>query len=247
MSTQLGHPGLTEQPTEREYIPAQGWQTVREWHGSEAAVDGFSSQLVQFGYRLRRFRVEGIIYGLEAQIPDAQDGSAPPVDPDDDQLVTWELVGNDLNKSIFDHDNFSDVTSVTAADQQTLRDIRDGTTKHTEAAATDLTGNAEKFRVLLSKGVQSFPISQYVLRKTSTVPLNWAGQQAMTNVGDVYTSTSQMETAEGVPNDLKFIMPEGKWLKRTPTIRQQRSGRWQINSEFWHADDASDVLYDEVT
>ena len=243
MSTLLGSPGLTEQPSEQEYVPGKGWETVREWQGSEAAVDGYISQLLQFGYRLRRFRVEGVTYGVEARVPDAQDGAAPASNPEDDQLHTWELVGNDLNKALFDHDNF---IALAAADQQTLRDIRDGTIKHTDAAATALTGNAGKFRDLLAKGVQSFPVSQYVLRRTSIVNLTWSGEFVLTNVGKVYTSTTQLETTEGVPADLKFVMPAGKWLKRTPTVRQERDGRWQANNEWWHADDASDVLYEEV-
>lgn len=245
MSTLLGAPGLTEQPPEKEYIPNRGWETVRIWYGTEQACYGFASQLIQTGYRIRISRVENLTYGIEARIPDAQDGATPPNNPDDQQVVTWELVGNDLNKSLFDHDDFESIPL--EDDKQTLRDLRDGRKSFTSDFATLLTGTAAQFRDLLAKGVQGFTVSQYVLRRTGTVPLDWNGQFAMTNVGKVYTSTSQLETEESVPATLNFVMPSGQWLKRTPSIRQQRDGRWTINNEWWHADEWSDLLYDAVT
>lgn len=245
MITQLGHPGLVEQPIEREYIPSQGWQAVREWHGSEAAIDGFTSQLVQAGYRLRRFRVGGITYGVEARIPDAQDGSAPPDDPDDDQLVTWELVGNDLNKDLFNHPNYTALVEVEKLVLEELRNTRNFDNANLSIINPGSTG--DKFKELLRAGAQSYPVSQYVLRRTGRVGIDWTGQFALTNVGDVYPSTAAMETAEAVPAALKFALPTGKWLKRTPSVRQQRDGRWEINNEWWHADEWSDALYTEVT
>lgn len=243
--TQLGAPGLTEQPADREYVPQQGWQTTREWHGSEIAVDGFISQLLQAGYRIRRFRVEGTVYGVTAEIPDAQDGSAPADDPDDDQTVSWELVGNDLNKDIFDHSNYDglDVTEKIVLDE--LRRTRNFENDNLVIINSGSTG--DKFKELIRIGTESFPVSQYVLRRTGTVSIDWNGQFAMTNVGKVFTSTTQLETEESVPAALKFILPSGQWLKRTPSVRQERDGRWQINNEWWHADTWSDVLYDQVT
>ena len=243
--TQLGAPGLTEQPTDREFVPQQGWQTIREWHGSQTAVDGFLSQLIQSGYRIRRFRVDGSTYGVSAEIPDAQDGAAPSDDPANDQTVTWELVGNDLNKDIFDHPNYEGLSDVEKIVLDELRRTRNFENANLVTINPGSTG--DKFKQLIEIGTESFPVSQYVLRRTGTVSITWNGQFAMTNVGKVYASTSDLETAESVPAGLKFILPTGEWLKRTPSVRQERDGRWNITNEFWHADSWADVLYDYVT
>lgn len=240
----LGHPGLVAQAERREYSPAGGWTTVRTYHGPIDAVQGIIPNLVNQGLRFSEFPVQDGIRGVEIRFSDAQDGAAPPTNPDDEQTTTWELVGNDLNKDLFDHPNY---TALSEANKKTLKDYRDGAKKIDDADVSALTGNAEKFRDLITKGVEGFTVSQYILRKTGVVALNWSGTFGITNVGDYYATTTDLSDTENVPATLKFSLPTGQWLKRTPTIRQNRDGRWVSSQEWWHADDWSDVLYDEVT
>jgi len=240
----IGINGLTEQPTRREYDPRDGWSTLVTYHGPTAAVQGVIPNLVNQGLRFSEFPVQDGVRGIEIRFSDARDGAAPPTNPDDEQTTTWELVGNDLNKDLFDHANY---TALPDANKKTLKDYRNGAKKIDDADVTALTGNAQKFRDLITKGVEGYTVAQYILRKTGVVALDWSGTFGVTNVGDYYATTADLTTAELVPATLKFSMPSGEWLKRTPTIRQNRDGRWVGTQEWWHADTWSDVLYDEIT
>lgn len=240
----LGLNGLTLQPERREYTPKEGWITFVPYHGPTDAVQGAIPALVAQGLRFSEFPVQDGIRGIEIRYSNAQDGAAPATNPDTEQTVTWELAGNDLNKDLFDHDNY---TALSTANQKTLKELRSGNLKIDDAAVTALTGDAEKFADLIKTGAEGFTVSQYVLRRTGVVALNWQGTFGITNVGDYYSSTTALSDAEDVPAALKFSLPAGEWLKRTPSVRQNRDGRWVSTQEWWHADDWSDVLYDVVT
>ena len=244
MSTQLGYPGLVKQPSEREYIPGEGWETVEEWHGSQGAVDGFISQLLQFNYRLRRFRVEGATYGVEARIPDAQDGSAPAADPDDDQTVTWELIGNDLEKDLFDAPKYIALSGTEKIVLDELRQTRNFENQNLSVINPNTDG--ERFKDLIEKGAQAYPVSQYVLRRNATVSPDWPGTFAIANVNKFYATTAALIAAENVSASLKFALPDGMWLKRTPTVSEQRNGRVEAVNEWWHADTWSEALHEEA-
>ncbi|MEK9752253.1 MAG: hypothetical protein VW338_03450 [Rhodospirillaceae bacterium] len=244
MITIVGYPGVSEQDAEREFSPSVGWQTIRTWHGEKAAIEGMLPQFSAFGVRLRTFKVDPAFHGLQAFFPDAQDGTSP-ADPDAKMNIVWELHGNDLNKSIFTHPKFQAIAS--KADQETLKKFSRGQLNYTEQAVQDLTGDAALFREEIHKGVQAYSVAQYVLRRNANVPLAWNGSVAMTDVGKVYATTGDLKTKEGVPNTLFYTLPDGEWLKRAPQIRQQRDGSWNIVNEWWHADDASDLLYEVIT
>jgi hypothetical protein len=94
--------------------------------------------------------------------------------------------------------------------------------------------------------VEAFPVSQYVLRKTLIVPSNTNLRPALENVGKIFTTTNQLKTSESIPTTLLFVLPEGVWLKRTPTVQQITSDKWQALQEWWHADDYSRFVFEVV-
>lgn len=242
----IGYNGLTQQPERREYDPKEGWITFVPYHGPIAAVQGVIPALVQQGLRFSEFPVQDGVRGIEIRYSNAQDGAAPATDPNDEQTVTWELLGNDLNKDIFDSDTFSGST-LDDSDRENLRGLRDGTVRSTHNVIVNMTGDPAKFRDLIKKGVESFTVSQYVLRRTGVVSLDWQGTFGISNVGKYYSTTTDLNDEENVPATLKFSLPSGQWLKRTPSVRQNRDGRWVSTQEWWHADTWSDVLYEAVT
>jgi hypothetical protein len=67
----------------------------------------------------------------------------------------------------------------------------------------------------------------------------------MTNINGIY-SASGLSAAESIPSTIVFTMLSGYYLKRTPTITQQPNGRFQIVTEWWHADTWSETLYGAV-
>lgn len=240
----IGYPGMVEQPTERSRDPVQGWAATRTWHGTLSASRAMLAMLEPFDLRVRHFSVSPGIYGVSVEFTDAQDGSAPPADPDDLQVVTWTLDGNDLLKPIFENAAF---TALDDADQENLRGLANNEIRQTHTVITSMTGDAGEFRDLILQGVTSYPVSQYVLTRTGTVPLEWNGQYSLTNVGKRFASTASLESLESVPSDLAVALPTGEWLKRTPTFSQERNGRYRIVNEFWHADTWAEVLYDLAT
>jgi len=84
------------------------------------------------------------------------------------------------------------------------------------------------------------------LRHTVVITSNSTIQPVLTNVGKVY-STAALQSAENIPGTIKFSLPDGYWLKRTPTVDQYGTDKWQITQEYWHADSYSTFLYEEAT
>lgn len=241
----LGYNGLVEQPPRREYNPKQGWTTFKVYHGSTEAVEGAIPAMVASGLTFSETVVQDGIREIEIQYSNAQDGAAPATNPDTEQTVTWELAGNDLQKDIFHHPDFD---LLAEADQVIMRDFRNGVVNIDAAGLDDglLDATGKAFRDVINKGEESYLISQYVLRRVGVVSLDWQGTFGITNVGKYYSSSSDLTDVEGVPSALKFSLPSGEWLKRTPTVKQGRDGRWSMTQEWWHADDWSDLFYDAV-
>ena len=236
--TLAGHPGVVELHPEREYTPQAGWQTTRRFKAVREDMEGFLPTLVADGFQISLQHDAGPVYIARARIANAQDGSAAPDDPDTALQVRWELVGNDLEKDIFSHSAFAALDS---AKKVSLRNYRQDPVTH-PYAPTGGTDEA-KFKDLLDTGAESYTLSQWVLRRVAMAPSAWGGQVTLSNVGKRFTSTTQIKTLESIPADLSFVMPDGEWLKRTPTFQQQSDGKYQITTEWWHADAWSDLLY----
>jgi hypothetical protein len=91
-------------------------------------------------------------------------------------------------------------------------------------------------------GVESYIISQYVLRKTIVVPTSSKDIYALANVNK-RVSVAEMSSKEGVPSGLKFAMPDyGEWLKKAPQVDYQRN-KMTISQEYWHAEDWNNYIY----
>lgn len=118
------------------------------------------------------------------------------------------------------------------------------------------------------KGVEAYPISQFVLRNTITVQYSsTVAAQVLVpyyaNVNQIW-STTQLQaamTAQTRPIDpptvpsvaytlpligvLGTIFSSSKWLYRTPDVQQLGNGKWQITREWWETTGFSDILYTE--
>jgi hypothetical protein len=99
----------------------------------------------------------------------------------------------------------------------------------------------------MGRGVEGFSLPQYVLRRVTIVPSGTNLRPALGNVGKIFTSTARLKASERIPQTLLFILPDGVWLKRTPTVQQTASDRWEVQQEWWHADDYSRNIYQTAT
>jgi len=103
-------------------------------------------------------------------------------------------------------------------------------------------GAAQVIITYLRDGVEAFIVSQYVLRKSITMPTSTEDIYALQNVNKRLTPW-MMENKEGVPAGLKFALPDyGEWLKKAPSITYERN-KMTIEQEYWHAEDWNDYIY----
>lgn len=167
--------------------------------------------------------------------------------PDQPLVDRWTLEGNDLEKSILEHPDvlaaFPDTDPQARANLRAdLDEVMSGDkTVQAMLDATTVPEQQEMINQLVNQmalGVEATTVSQYVLRRVLVIASNSSIKPSLEHVGEIYT-TAELVAAEAVPATIRFDLPEGFWLKRTPTVDQMSLDKWQITQEWWHADDYS--------
>jgi hypothetical protein len=247
---------LVELPSGRSWDPRIGFTIIRRYRGSLTQI-----QIVEADAKANNLRVQiepdieggfGVVsvwYGAESTQP----AGVPLAD-------TWELVGNDLEKDLWELPkivaalapfNISDRRQIKIdieawlAGTLVVNDlpVRDWTDYCTRSGFT--TDQVEILTQLVTeriRGVQAWTVSQWVLRRTLIIAANSTIKPALADVGRV-RSTTTLKAEENIPSTVKFDLPEGFWLKRTPTFTQTAADKWTISQEWWHADNYSELLY----
>jgi hypothetical protein len=121
------------------------------------------------------------------------------------------------------------------------------------------------------KGVEAFPISQYVLRNTKTVQYTsdvavvalipyYADVNKIWATSDIVALMGADTSAGGRPIDpptstvaytlpliglLGTVFSTSTWLYRTPDVQELSNGKWQITREWWESAGYSEILYNE--
>ena len=96
----------------------------------------------------------------------------------------------------------------------------------------------------LIAGVEAFPVSTYVLRRTITLPSNTALAPAFDYSNKIFTTASLVGYETTIPTNLRSALPVGYWQKKTPTAAQQSDGRWVYRVEYWWASEFDEFLYE---
>ena len=204
-------------------------------HSRDGAANEASRVHVPHFTRRRRANVR-----VRDERTDAQDGADATADTE--ITTTWTVAGNDIEKDIESHPNWS---TLDVLSRENLRDFKNGSKKEGDVQLMGGDTHAPGFNALIKAGTTSYTISQIVIQRTMTVAPSYAGAVAMTNVNRIYSKAGLVE-AEAIPGTIVFTMLDGQYLKRTPTITQQPNGRFQITNEWWHADTWSTTLYGAV-
>jgi len=240
--------------------PRTGYQQIVVYTGTPDALEAISSSAISNGYSVR-------------YVPDSQGGysslevtygAAETQDPAVPLSDEWSLEGNDLEKSIFEHPNalaefeqwpfgLSD-PSIAPFRSTVERYVRGEIESLEDELATlinalkrpQILDLAHEMAAILGMGVESFTVSQYVLRRTRIVTSTTDIKPVVTNTGKVYSQAAMESEEGGIPATLKFNLPDGVWLKRTPTVTQYGADKWQIVQEYWHADRFLTWLYEVV-
>lgn len=177
---------------------------------------------------------------------DAPDAATPPKDPTaagepEKDTETWELNGNDLTKDVWSHPrikalNSTDYTWL----RQNVKVAKEKGTWFAIDSAIQSTELRKMFRIFMG-GAESYSVAQYVLRRNLTTSGSSLGSFVTRGANWQYT-TQQIITEFKVPAGLRFTLPQGSWIQRTPTVTFD-GAKWSNATEFWHAEEWNEVLY----
>lgn len=241
----------------RQWDWTSGALHVRKWEGPSSGLQDFILYELPGGWH--RFEIEDDTEFAEIVVSYASSGTDGVGSEASDGLVQlwWELDGNDIEKSIWEHPKVVARTKEYSVSQMaSLREyfetVMDGTA--TSSWADPLGGSPENTDVnsamlLLARGVESFTVSQYVLRKSQVVRQGTSLKASHSNINKIF-SYAALTAAEPTLASYHLVDAPGvntlKWLKRTPDVRPAQNGMFEITIEYWGADSWEPLLYDTV-
>lgn len=246
--------GLEQLRDEYGYDPRSGDVVVKRWIGSPDQIQ--QQALIARSYGLRYDVSEEDEGGCQILRVTYQAGGDNP-DPNTALADLWSLVGNQLEKSLWELDKVQDqFDGWTTQDMADFKNDVDSVLAGTLDVASVIAGLPvgtdttviEGLIKSLARGVESKSVSSYVLRRVIIVAANTNIRPAYTGVNKVI-STANLQagsdpSATTIPSTLLFTLPSGYWLKQSPTVEQQSSGTWSITQEWWHADKYDSFVYD---
>ena len=94
------------------------------------------------------------------------------------------------------------------------------------------------------RGVEAFPLSSYVLRKTQVLPPLTDLAPAFEGTNEVVKTDTLKTDEPTIPPMIANALPKGYWQKKTPQATQGNDGRWTYRREFWWAKEVDKFLYD---
>ena len=239
----------------KNWDPRTGWQSVVKYIGLPSDLNTIFETWRAAGARGEiEPDLEGKYHTLTVRL--GYDPDSTPTAPYSD---LWSMVGNDLEKSLWESDLLQaavfgtpthagmGLTADLLAQLKTdLESFLGGALSLGEVRNLPATGDARTVIALYLterlRGVESFPVSQYVIRRVTTFPKQLALKPDLTRVGKMIRKAT-FASLEGMPSNVPFDLPEGFFLKRTPSAEQISSDKSTITQEWWHADTYSDFIY----
>ena len=231
---------------ERKWDAKRGWTTTEKLRGEYSSICAFAMQQLGAYSSINISPEEGGLASLTLTL-DGADPAAPPKNPDpqsgapvpDSEI--WEMKGNDLTKDVWSHKRLKNLNST---DYLWLREnvktaAEKGTWYAIEAAITS--GELKKMFRLFMDGIENYSVAQYVLTRQLTTSGSSLGSFVTKGENLQYT-TQQIIADFGVPNGIRFTLPQGAWIMRTPTVNFD-GAKWSNTVEWWHAEDWNEVLY----
>lgn len=243
--------GIIERLGPITWSRSNGYVTTRVFEGSHFAIDSLIPQLVVSAgadsFSIDRDDATSICTAVFAY--EGPGASEVPVD-------TWEILGNDLQKDIWEHPNVLGYSSaMVAVLRKEVELVQSGSSTYDESVAAINTQIAFEgitaptstqiitlFDQIL-KGLESFVVDQYVLRKSQLITSRYTATIARVGINKIWT-TAQVQAAESMPtfisNELnQLVAPTARtgylwgWLKKSPTVTQVAGNKFQVAQEWW--------------
>jgi hypothetical protein len=239
----------------KDWDPRTGWQSVVKYIGLPADLDVIFETWRAAGARpSMEPDVEGKYHTLTVRL-----GYLPGETPSAPYSDLWSMPGNDLEKSLWEspllqaavfgtptHAGMGLTADLLAQLKADLESFLGGTLSLAEVRNLPASGDArtviDLYLTERLRGVESFPVSQYVIRRVTTFPKQLGLKPDLSRVGKMISKAS-FPGLEGMPPDVPFDLPDGFFLKRTPSAEQVTSDKSAISQEWWHADTYSDFIY----
>lgn len=243
-----------EQPGRSGWRQNSGAFQERVWEGPLILLPAFLSSELPPGYTDYIREDNGELVTIRATYQEASvDGVGNPATDGGLLERTWELDGNDLEKSLWEHPKVKAVTNTMSASE--IAEIR----KIVEAAVAGEITEQEDTGVdnplvdlirAFAKGVEAFSISQYVLRKRETILPTSVLRPSYANTNRIFTY-NQLTASEPSLLTVNILGAAGLtdviWHKRTPRLTPTTGGLWMIEQEYWGVQDYEPWIYDPAS
>ena len=226
-----------------EWTDGKGFRITRNMHGKKALVHSKAKELMAKVDSLRIVE-RGDYATLEAFTTD--EGEIVQAFGANNLNVYWECDPGEVEKDLRTH-SFLDELGADKASKLEIADkaIEAGTASDLITAGVD--AEIEKYIKLRLIGVETYPAESYVLRKitvcgnSSSQTASWAGVNKVTKTDP---SAGQAVNPNSRAGKLKFKLPAGEWLKRSPQVYEVGKGKFHIVETWWWAEKWSKTLYE---
>lgn len=221
------------------YDPINGLQVVVPWESAGDSLVGIANQCIRdhigFTYESNPVHSRLVLRasGGQAGIPNLA-------------VDEWQVTGNEIQKSLFEHPEFSGI------DEDTIDKINDGLRDNTHSDAIGLTGNPLILYNFLKRGQTHYALGQYVIRHSTNVSNNSTFSVSDANVERIY-SFGQLNNELTNPNLWVYpfplrlqtkianipappFTPAGYlwgWRKLPSTEHTAAGNRIAITTEYW--------------
>lgn len=269
MITHFGNCDGMELPTPQTYSPATGITQQRRFKLLKTSVPAFTATLAAQGYAWEVSPDEASPYATVTTIASPELTTTWTLDGNDLEQPIWTLPKvremfnrmPDLKKRAkIKHDIESLVRGEYSADtRKTVQAIKnealdamstvnpDGnSTQPIELGNTDdiIDGLIKS----LVRGVEAFPVSSYVLRKTMVLSPVTNVSPGFQNANKVFSLAALVRDEPGIPLNIAGILVAlgGYWQKKTPQASQAADGRWTYTVEYWYAEEVDRFIYQVI-
>ena len=234
---------IVEQGQQWAWDQQTGDTLIRAWRGSQQWATAYHNSLKGAAGVLRTRLSQdgdGAVYIVTAEYGQIQqqaetDGSIP---------YLWELAGNMIEKSVYEHPAFD---ALTAAQKLAVKTAIDENT-----ASPTLDATQQLLYDEIINGREAYQVSSYVLRINRTHSSLYANTISTANVGKVYTYAQIQAEASNIASPISVsinsnVPSSGAWLKQAPILTELSNRKLQMTQEWWWSDNWSTVLYDAAT
>lgn len=269
--THFGTYDLVELPTPQSYTPAGGIVQQRRVRMLKTTVPGYTAGLAAAGYGWELQPEDSTPFAVVTTITSPDLTTTWTIDGNDIEQAIWmlpkvqamfALVPDLKERAGIRHDIEALVRGETQGDTaKTVQAIKDRVTGSAlsapqgpgiEPALPDIQGQigdiVDGLIASLVQGVESFPVSSYVLRKTMVLNPLTNVSPGFSNANKVFAFQALVREEPGIPLNIAGLITEirGYWQKKTPQASQGADGRWTYTVEYWWADRVDPFIYEVI-